>query len=163
MSDILLLTWRDLSLSVSWPGLEIQYIIDVSTTTPRSRCTVIPNKAMCYNIIISQHLFIIWTTLAICFHPVLPCLRLFAQLLRCLWSLDVANFAREGGGCRAPMGLSAQDHTFGSFEYWHSCYHAEMIRFQGVVNISAHTYLHPHKKAHVETHITCLSFLFRCH
>lgn len=29
------------------------------------------------------------------------------------------------------MGLSIQDHTFGSVAYWHSCCHAEMIRFQG--------------------------------
>lgn len=29
------------------------------------------------------------------------------------------------------MGLGIQDHTFGSFACWHSCYHAEMIRFQG--------------------------------
>lgn len=29
------------------------------------------------------------------------------------------------------MGLSTQDHAFGSVAYWHSCYHAEMIWFRG--------------------------------
>lgn len=44
------------------------------------------------------------------------------------------------------MGLSIQDHTSGSIAYWHSCCHAEMIRFQGWW-----TYLHTLTYTHTKS------------
>lgn len=57
------------------------------------------------------------------------------------------------------MGLSTQDHTFGCVAYWHSCYHAEMIWFQGWwTYLRTLTYTHTESPRRHTSHV-CLFLL----
>ena len=118
----------------------------------RSRCTVIPNKAMCYNIIITQHLFIIWTCPCHVFPPCAAFSSLVCTVREAFMVFGCCQFHwREA--CRAPMGLRIQDHTFGSFRILTQLLSRRNDLIPGVVKWSAHTYTHTRMNMkHMKTH-----------